>query len=95
MPARTSYRLPDSLTAAAAPALAEALRARRGKPLKIEAGAVRRIGGQSLQVLLAAAAAWRADARALVVVDPSPEFTEALRLLGLDLASLAAGDTAP
>lgn len=85
------FALPESLDSAAAVALAEALRGARGEPLTLEAAGVRRLGGLCAQVLLSAAASWRADGCALSVADPSPEFVEALRLLGLGPDSLNTG----
>ncbi|WP_287799477.1 STAS domain-containing protein, partial [Acidiphilium sp.] len=48
----------------AASPLAQALLARRGGDLRIDAGAVERLGGQCLQVLLSARATWEADGHA-------------------------------
>jgi anti-anti-sigma regulatory factor len=43
-------------------------------------------------VLLSAAASWRADGNALTLNNPSDEFVEATRLMGLEPASFTAGD---
>lgn len=86
--------LPASLDAAAAPGLVETLLARRGAPLEINAEPVNRLGGQCLQILLSAAATWRADGVRLVVSAPSAEFSRALQLLGLSFDNLAAGEGA-
>lgn len=90
--------LPDSLGSAGAAALAATLLEARGAPLTLGAGSVRRLGGQCVQVLLSAAATWRADGFALGIETPSPEFEEALRLLGLTTGAVTAdaasgGDT--
>lgn len=85
-----TYTLPESLGTASAPALLEALRGLRGTPLSIEAGHVRRTSAQSVQVLLAAAAAWRADKKALLIEAPSEDFVDALRLLGLTPTDITA-----
>jgi chemotaxis protein CheX len=66
---------------AAAPLQSELLRA-RGSPIEIDASGVERLGGLCLQVLLAAKAAWRADNQAFHIVNPSPSFVEAARLMG-------------
>ncbi len=84
--------LPEALDAAAAPALTDSLRSARGKPLKLGAAAVRKLGGQCAQVLLSAAASWRADGHGLALIEPSREFLEALRLMGLTPEHLTAGD---
>ena len=51
-------------------------------PNVVAASGVRRLGGQCLQVLLSAQATWAADGHAFDVVEPSPEFTESLALMG-------------
>jgi chemotaxis protein CheX len=89
-----AYALPESLGAAAAPGLAEALRGLRGAALTLQAGGVRRMGAQAVQVLLSAAATWRADGGHLTIQEPSAEFREALRLLGLSVDSVTVGDRA-
>ena len=74
--------LADSLDLTAAAPLAADLLARRGAPAILDASAVRRLGAQCLQVLLAARAAWQADGHAWRVVDPSPEFADNAALMG-------------
>lgn len=93
-----TYDLPDNLGSSAARDLATALLTQRGQPLTLNAANVRRLGAQCTQVLLSAAATWRADGAALSIHDPSPEFQEAMRLLGLSeqaltAPALAGGDT--
>lgn len=66
---------------AAAPLTAELLAA-RGAPINLDASAVRRVGAQCLQVLLAAQTAWIAEGFAFDIVDPSPEFSDGLALMG-------------
>lgn len=80
--------LPDSLGSAAARSLAETLLAARGAPVTLRAASVRRLGGQCVQVMLSAAATWRADGLALGIETPTPEFLEALRLLGLTVGAV-------
>ena len=67
---------------AAAP-LAEALRARTGENLDIDAGAVTHLGGLCLQVLMAAAEAWRSSGNALTFSARSEDFDSALAVFGL------------
>ena len=62
--------------------------ARRGADLTIGGGEVQRLGGQCLQVLLAAAASWREDRCLLRLEAPSPEFLSALELFGVAPGSL-------
>ena len=82
--------LPDALGSAAARPLAEQLIALRGAPLTVCAGSVRKMGAQCVQVLLSAAVTWRADGFSLGIENPSPEFEEALRLLGLSVETVTA-----
>jgi chemotaxis protein CheX len=84
--------LPPALDTAAAPGLADQLRMVRGGPVALKADEVRRVGGLCAQVLLSAAASWRADGNALTLNNPSDEFVEATRLMGLEPASFTAGD---
>ena len=67
----------------AATPLAEALKAHAGTDVDIDAGAVTHLGGLCLQVLIAAAAAWREAGHALTFSARSEDFTEALSVFGL------------
>ena len=75
-------KLGETLDLCAAASLTSALRAARGADLRLDASDVRRVGGQCLQVLLAAASAWEADGKTLAVSNPSIEFIEGVSLLG-------------
>lgn len=75
---------------AASPLAAELL-ARRGEAVILDASRVERIGGQCLQVLLAAVRTWRTDAVPLTVADASSDFTQGLRRLGLAPAEFLEG----
>ncbi|PSJ49581.1 STAS domain-containing protein [Pseudaminobacter soli (ex Li et al. 2025)] len=88
------FELPAVLDLKAAPALAACLAALRGAPLALDAGRVERLGGQCLQVLLAASHGWRADAAALTLSQPSPAFLDGLRLMGLTEADLTSEEPA-
>ncbi|MFT3732411.1 MAG: STAS domain-containing protein [Hyphomicrobium sp.] len=59
------------------------LLARRGSPLVVDAGQVRRTGMQALQLLIAAARSWQADGQEYVVANPTSEFLDTLALVGL------------
>jgi len=74
--------LGDSLDMTAAGPLHKELLGRRGKPVTLDASQVRRVGGQCLQVLLSAQATWAADGADFQIVDPSPEFSDGLALMG-------------
>jgi chemotaxis protein CheX len=84
--AEAGLELPPVLDLVAASALLEAFLERRGEPLIVDGASVQRLGAQCLQVLLAARAAWAADAQALSVENGSEEFTATLELLGVDPA---------
>lgn len=66
---------------AAAP-LKEALDARRGAPLDLDASKVERVGGLCVQILIAAATAWGAAGQKLRVINASDAFRDDMRRLG-------------
>ena len=74
--------LTANLDMTAARPLAQEILEARGQPLILDASSVRRLGGQCLQVLIGARAAWAEDKVAFQIADPSAEFTEVLSLLG-------------
>jgi chemotaxis protein CheX len=74
--------LPESLDLVAAAPLRDELLRRRGAPLDLDGSAVERFGGQCLQVLLAAQAAWQEDGQPFRLVAPSEALTDGLRALG-------------
>lgn len=76
------------LDLSAATPLAAELQARHGQSLEIDASGVQHLGGLCLQVLLAAAASWRAAGQSLVIAPRSPAFDEALATFGLEAAAL-------
>ena len=85
--------LADALDVTAAAPLHRDLMARRGQPVTLDGAHVRRIGGQCLQVLLSAQAAWAGDGQAFQITDPTPEFTDGLALMGgLGLVATSAQD---
>jgi chemotaxis protein CheX len=75
-------QLPAVLDLKAAGSLAAAFLAMRGADITIDAKEVQRLGGQCLQVLLAAQASWREDRHLLRVRAPSAELRAALALFG-------------
>jgi chemotaxis protein CheX len=77
-----SVTLGDALDMTAAGPLTKELLAVRGKPVSLDASGVRRLGGQCLQVLLSAQTTWAADGQAFEIVEPSPEFSDGLALMG-------------
>ncbi len=87
---RVTLRLPPRIDLTAVSGLAADLRRAEGGALDIDAGEVRHLGALGLQVLAAAALSWRAAGAELRIVDPSPEFTDALATFGVSLDSLCA-----
>lgn len=79
-------RLPPLLDSAEAGPLARDLLALRGKPLAIEAGAVRRIGALCIQVLVSARDTWAADGLGFSVVSVSDSLMEQWSLCGAPVA---------
>lgn len=63
--------------------LADQLKSMRGKALSLDAGAVERLGGQCLQVLLAARNGWASDGVAFRLGGASEAFLHDLTTLGL------------
>ena len=94
-PSPQLFELPAVLDFRAATPLAEALLALRGTALTIDAARVERIGGQCLQVLLAAQKTWSADDAALCFANLAPAFVDGLRLMGIAQADLTREDVAP
>lgn len=78
-----AIELPSVLDLVAAPGLLENFLQKRGHDLILDAGQVQRVGGQCLQVLLAAHAAWAADGHNLLLQNPSEPFIDMLALMGL------------
>ena len=62
--------------------LREALLARRGAPLTLDASQVERISALCFQVLASARQTWSADGHSLDFAGPSPAFTAGLTLMG-------------
>ena len=87
--------LPEVLDLAAASPLTDRLLAARGADLTIDASQVSRLGGQCLQVLLAAAKTWSADRAAFEISEPSHEFVEALTRFGIEPGVFAMREPTP
>ncbi|MFZ5669524.1 MAG: STAS domain-containing protein [Pseudomonadota bacterium] len=79
-------RLPPLLDSSEAAPLAGALLELRGRPLAIEAGAVRRIGALCVQVLVSARNTWAADGLGFSVVSVSDSLMEQWSLCGAPVA---------
>jgi chemotaxis protein CheX len=75
----------------AAQPLADHFRDLLGRPVSVDAGRVTHLGGLCLQVLLSAAAEWRALGQPFRISARTPAFDEAVRRFGLVRADLEAG----
>lgn len=75
--------LPETLDSACAMSVKNMLLERRGSPLVVDAGQVRRTGMQAVQILIAAARTWEADGLSYAVTNPSNEFLDTITLVGL------------
>jgi len=80
-----AYALPETLNLKAAAGLYADLAGARGHDIALDASDVQRLGGQCLQVLLAASQAWRADGLEFCIINPSDAFTHTLGLFGATL----------
>jgi len=87
--------LPDCLDASAAAAVKNMLLARRGNALVVDASQVRRVGAQSLQILIAAARTWQADGMSYCVTNSSSELLDTIALIGLSREDLMLQGTTP
>lgn len=84
-------QLAPRLDLPAASPLSEAIRARKGQALDLDAGNVAHLGGLCLQVLLAAAASWRAAGHRMRISPRSQAFEDAVAMFGLAPAQLESG----
>ncbi|PHR92853.1 MAG: chemotaxis protein CheX [Robiginitomaculum sp.] len=75
--------LTSNLDLTAAAPLCEALQTVRGQAAHLAGQDVERLGAQCAQVLLSASEAWKADDQPFFVSDPSPQFQDGLKTLGL------------
>lgn len=65
----------------------------RGKNVTVDASGVERAGVQCIQVLVAAARAWEADARTFTVTAISEAFEKTLNLVGVNIDHLLAKES--
>ena len=86
------HKLEERLDSTAASPLAGDLRALAGADLVLDASGVTHLGTPGVQVLLSAAASWRASGAMLTVEAPSEAFGEQLAALGLTLRDISTGD---
>lgn len=84
----THLALPSRLDLTASAPLRDALLARRGRALTIDAGAVSHLGTLCLQILLSAAAEWRRERLAFTLSPCSSAFSRALVSFAIPLLAL-------
>ena len=77
--------LTQVLDLTAAKPLFEALQDTRGQAVTICAKNVERIGGQCVQVLLAASKAWHSEGHGFKLINSSDDFISGLQTFGLNL----------
>ena len=78
----TTLVLAQALDMRAAGPLLDEVRSRRGAPLALDGSQVERLGGQCLQVILTASAAWSADGHGFEIRNPSTALKEGWALMG-------------
>lgn len=78
-----TYKLPADPRANACGAFFDALKARRGTRIVVDASAVERIDTLVAQVLMIGKCTWAADDVPFTLLDPSETVTAALKSLGL------------
>lgn len=86
--------LPAKLDLSTIEAFCDAIRARKGSDLVLDAGDVTLLGGLGLQVLAAAAADWRKAGHTLCIAPRSDSFDRALTHLGVPLNDLQSTEAA-
>ena len=87
--------LPEKLDASQLTQLFEQVSALRGKPLVLDAGSLRYVGAQGIQILLSAAKTWKRDGVALRLTSATEEFREIVSVLGIDSSDLATEEISP
>lgn len=87
-PAAAALSLPETLDSSWAGNLKDMLLARRGTPIVVDAGQVRRTAMQAVQILISAAQTWKADGQNYVVTNPTQEFLDTIALAGLSREQL-------
>ena len=83
-----TIRLPERLDLSTIGPLADALRQRIGADLILDAGEVSHIGGLGAQVLLSAAALWRATGQSLTLTGETHDFLAQTAELGVSVADI-------
>jgi chemotaxis protein CheX len=80
---RTIFMLDETLDLTHASQLAQSFLGMKDKDIIVDASNVKHLGAQCGQVLLSAKRFWSDAGKSLKLVNPSAEFNESMRLLGL------------
>jgi chemotaxis protein CheX len=88
----TTVELAPMLDLRAAKPLADRLLALRGSSVKLDASRVEKLGAQCVQVMISATRTWEADGSDIEVVQASPAFLAAMRVMGLSNDNLSTGN---
>ncbi len=91
-PSKTAKKklvLPERFDSSTAASVLAEFKSHRGNTLIVDASAVRRVGAQSMQILVSASRTWRTDGNVLSVESPSADLIEAACLLGLPSSELS------
>lgn len=88
------FVLPARLDGSTAALVTEGLRSLRGQPLDLCGFDVERVGGQGLQVLMAAFRTWAEDGQTLRIVDPSTALSGGLQTLGFPICDFPMAEEA-
>lgn len=83
-------KLPKSLDLRAAAPLLAQFEALRGRPVSVDASDVEQVGAQCVQILVSAQQTWLRDGLLMTLVEPSAEFADALRLMGISPEKIGA-----
>ena len=85
-----SFSLAEVLDLNEATELHGKLMSLRGNDLTIDASAVKRVGAQCVQVLMAAARNWDEDKKVLKIEKSTDAFKTTMQLIGIDIEPLLA-----
>ena len=77
------FSLPARLDSSGAISLRDALLARRGQPVCLDAAQVEVVGALAIEIIVATARQWVADDQMLTLASPSPRFCAVCDLLGV------------
>jgi chemotaxis protein CheX len=77
------FSLPPRLDSSGVMSLRDALLARRGQPVCLDAAQVEVIGALAIETIVSAARQWAADNQRLTLASPSPRFCAVCDLLGV------------